>query len=149
MCSGVCLLEWVCIFRVTERVGVGNRERSYISLLHNELLLRSADKRKNKKDVSHLWHIYLDRRLTQSCLLPCWDILVREQWDTKWRAQSKTAISLKAIEQPSNTASIFPVPRELISTFLWIESEKRQSQISHSTFSRLFSALNLNDHFWG
>lgn len=149
----VCVYVCVCIFRVTERVGVGNQERGYISLLHNEPLLRCGDKRKNKKDVSHLWHIYLDRGLTQSHSLPCWDILVRELQDTKWRPPSTTDISMNGIKACAITAvehcwhflSALKTHLNLSLNWVWGASSK----ISHFTFSCLFSALNLNDHFWG
>lgn len=104
VCVLVCVYMCTFIFRLTERVGVGNQERSYISLLHNKPLLWSGDKRKNIKDVSHYWHIYLDRGLTQSHSLPCWDISVRELWDTEWCPQSKIQSTMNGIKARAITA---------------------------------------------
>lgn len=128
MCLYVpCVCVCVCVFRVTERVGVCNQERGYISLLHNEPLLCSGDKRKNKKDVSHLWHIYLDRCLTQSHSLPCWDILVRQM--TSSIQNSVNGINTHPITAVEHfSAGIFLLPWELILTFLWIESEEHQAR---------------------
>ena len=119
----------VCIFRVTERVGGCNREATFACCITS---LSSGDKRKNKKDVSHLWHIYLDRTLTQSHSLPRWYILIRGLWDTKRCPQSTTVIGMNGIKTRPITAvqpwQYFPSVWELIPTFLWIESEERQKR---------------------
>lgn len=147
MCVSVTVC--VCIFRVTERVGVDNQERSYISLLHNEPLLWSGYKRKNKKVVSHLWHIYLDRGLTQSHSLPCWDILVTELWGTKWCPQCSLngfkACPITAIALCWHFPSALRTHLYFFLNWVWRASD----EISHFISSCLRAALNVNDQLWG
>lgn len=149
VCVHACVC--VCIFRVTECVGDSNQEQGYISLLHNEPLLLSGYKRKNKNDVSHLWNIYLDRGLTQSHSLPYWDICVREMWDIKWCPQSKTFIGMNGIKACPITAieHCWHFHSALKTHLNLCVNWGASSEISHFTFSRLLSALNFNDHFWG